>query len=120
MKQTILSIGAGRSPALSTTVSSASPQRSRARGGPLTSEGAARCLWALGTLGIDPGPDVIEVLIAEVESSSPDMPRADASLDVADEDDEDHPDTLYRTWRMQLLLQAKWGAAELGYALEIN
>ena len=39
----------------------------------LTFEGAARCLWALGTLGIDPGVDVAQVLIRVVEWAAPEI-----------------------------------------------
>jgi hypothetical protein len=92
----------------------------------LSFEGAARILWSLGTLGIDPGPTIAAVLTSTVEAAATGIEQgnvaasigqiSDDARDIQEQDDSlgfDQGPEL--TWLIQLLEQARWGAKVLGY-----
>ncbi len=110
LRQTLL-VGAKR--AMAKVGEPAEAEHSSSAGG-LTFEGAARILWALGTLCIHPGPDVMEVLVREVQAASLgiEQPEVRQQLDGAAEDDLEQA---ARVWRMRLLEQARWGCQTLGH-----
>ena len=111
---------------------SSKPERAGRQGGGegggqsdlLTFEGAARCLWALGTLCVDPGPDIMAVLVGKVEAAIPAVEEHAALLEEGEEeegvlppgeDEEEDPERAYWLWRSRVLGQARWGCEALGY-----
>ena len=66
--------------------------------GGLTFEGASRCLWALGTLRIDPGPEVIQVLMAEVERAAPSIEELRGKVEIKAPSMREIPDDLSSAW----------------------
>ncbi|GAX74120.1 hypothetical protein CEUSTIGMA_g1569.t1 [Chlamydomonas eustigma] len=106
----------------------------------LTFEGASRLLWALGTLDIDPGEKIVEVLTRKVHETGgmllQEIMRKRENLHLQISRTEDLISTLLEEggllqeemqeplseeeiWNLQLLKHAFWGISKLGYEAQL-